>query len=268
VTAAIGTARVRLRDTVSSEWVKVSTLRAMLPLLGLAAVLAVGVGALLSAAAGGDFAALDPAAKHVFDPVATALSAMPYANVIVAAMAVTGVASEYANGMMRVTLTATPKRSRAFAAKLLVAAPAGLVAGVLFAAVAVAVGLRMMSARGVPTPGFFDGGVLAAILGAGVGTALIAILGTCMAFLVRRTSVGVTLTNVVAFLPGILYVLPVWWQHHVLAYLPTGATSSLAGTVAGRSAVHLSTGTAYGVVVCWAVILVAAAGTVLNRRDG
>lgn len=268
MTAAIEPTRVRLRDTVGSEWVKVSTLRAMLPLLGLAAVLAVGVGALLSAAAGGDYSALAPSARHVFDPVATALSAMPYANVIVAAMAVTGVASEYANGMMRVTLTATPKRSRALAAKLFVAAPAGLVAGVVFAAVAVAIGLRMMSSRGVPTPGFFDGDVLGAILGAGVGTALIAVLGTCMAFLVRRTSVGVTLTNVVAFLPGILYVLPVWWQHHLLAYLPTGATSSLAATLAGRSAAQLSTATAYAVVVCWVVLLVAAAGTVLNRRDG
>ncbi len=255
------------RDTVGSECVKASTMPALPPLLGVGAAVAVGVGALLSAVAGDGYSALAPAAKHVFDPVATALSAMPYADVIVAAIAVTLVASEYGTGMMRLSLTATPNRWRALGARLLVVGGGGLIAGVVFAAVSAAVGVHLLSARGVPTPGLADGAVLAAILGAGVGTAFVAVLGTCLAFMLRRTAPAVALTNVIAFLPGILYALPDWWQRHVIAYLPTWASSSLAGTVAGRSPAHLSTGTAYAVIACWAAVLVVAAGLLLTRRD-
>ena len=61
--------------------------------------------------------------------------------------------------------------------------------------------------------------------------------------------------------------LPDWWQRNLIAYLPTGATGSLAGTVAGRSAATLPTATAYLVVTGWAVALVVAAGTLFARRD-
>ena len=267
MTATVSTTGVGFRDAVGSEWVKASTMPALPTLLGLGAALAVGVGALLSAVAGDGYSALAPDAKHVFDPVATALSAMPYANVIIAAMAVTLVASEYGTGMMRLSLTATPNRWRALGARLLVVGVGGLVAGVAFAAVAAVVGLHLLAARGVHTPGLADGAVIAAIVGAGVGTAFVAVLGTCLAFMLRRTSPAVALTNVIAFLPGILYALPDWWQRHVIAYLPTGASTSLAGTVAGRSAAHLPTGAAYAVIACWAAVLVVAAGLLLTRRD-
>lgn len=252
----------RLRDTLVSEWVKLSTLHAMYLLLGLAAGIAVGVGALLSAVSAGD-----RGAAGVLDPVATALQAMPYANVIVAAMAVTLVTSEYAGGMMRLTLTVTPARRRLLGAKLLAVGLPALVAGALSAALAAAVGLRLLASRGVPVPGLGDGAVLAAILGAGVGTALVALMATCLAIVVRRSAAAVALTNVLAFLPGILYALPEWWQRNVLAYLPTGASGSLVGTVAERSAAQLPAAGAYAVICAWAALFVPAAGTALAHRD-
>jgi ABC-2 type transport system permease protein len=257
----------RFRDTLASEWVKVSTLRALSPLLGLATGIAVGIGALLSAASAADYPDPGPIGGNVFDPVATALSAMPYANVIVAAMAVTLVTSEYANGMMRLTLTVTPARWRVLSAKVLATAGLALVSGMLSAALAVAVGLRMLSSRGVPTPPLTDGAVLAAIVGAAIGTALLALIGICVAVTIRRSAPAVALTNLIAFLPGVLYALPNWWQRNLIAYLPTGATSSLAETVADRSAAHLPPATAYAVIVCWAAVLVVAAGAALTRRD-
>ena len=256
----------RLGDALASEWIKVSTLRVMYPLLALAGALAVGVGALLCAAAGDD-----PAARAAgglpFDPVATALSAMPYASVIVAAMAVTLVTSEYGSGMMRLTLSVTPSRWRVLGAKLLVAGVPALLAGTAFAAVALAVGLPMLASRGVATPSLADPAVLGAIAGAGVGTCLVALLATCVAVTVRRTAPAVALTNLIVFIAGIMYALPDWWQRNLIAYLPTGATGSLAGTVATRSAATLPTATAYLVVAGWAAALVVAAAMVLEGRD-
>jgi ABC-2 type transport system permease protein len=256
----------RLGDALAAEWIKVATLHAMYPLLVVAGALAVGVGALLSASAGDD-PATRAAGGPPFDPVATALSAMPYAGVIVAAMAVTLVTSEYRNGMIRLTLSVTPSRWRVFGAKLLVAAVPALLAGTAFAAASVAVGLRMLASRGVATPGLTDPKVLGAIAGAGVGTCLISLLATCVAVAVRHTAPAVALTNLIAFVPGIMYALPDWWQRNLIAYLPTGATGSLAGTVADRSAATLPTATAYLVVAGWALALVVAAGTVFAGRD-
>jgi ABC-2 type transport system permease protein len=245
----------RLGDALAAEWIKVTTLRALYPLLVLAGGVAVGVGALLSAAAG-DNPAARSAGGAPFDPVATALSAMPYAGVIVAAMAVSLVTSEYGNGMIRLTLAVTPSRWRVLGAKLLVAGVPSLLAGTAFAAASVAVGLRMLASRGVATPGLADPKVLAAIAGAGVGTCLVSLLATCVAVTVRRTAPAVALTNLIAFVPGIMYALPDWWQRNLIAYLPTGATGSLAGTVAGRSAATLPTAIAYLVVAAWALALV------------
>jgi len=263
----VGAPAQRFRDTLASEWVKVSTLHAVYPLLALATGIAVGIGALLSATTGDSYAALGPAGRSVFDPVATALSAMPYANVIVAAMAVTLVASEYQSGMMRLTLTMTPGRWRVLCAKLLTVAGPALLSGMLSAALAVAVGLRLLSARGVPTPGLGDAGVVAAVAGAGAGTCLIAVLSVCLAVTVRRIAVANGLTNLIALLPGILYPLPDWWQRNLVAYLPTGASGSLAGTVAGRTPAHLPALAAYAVMLGWAAALVLATGVALTRRD-
>lgn len=257
----------RFRDTLGSECVKVCTLHAVPPLLALVTGIAVGIGALLSVASANGYAALGPAERSVFDPVATALSAMPYANVIVAALAVTLVASEYASGMARLTLTVTPRRWRVLWAKLLTVVVPALLLGMVSATLAMAVGLRLESARGVPTPGLGEAGVLAAIVGAGVGTGLVALIAVCLAVTIRRIAPANALANLIAFLPGILYALPDWWQRNLVTYLPTGVAGSLAGTVAGRSPAHLGAPVAYAVIACWAAALVVAAGALLARRD-
>jgi hypothetical protein len=92
----------------------------------------------------------------------------------------------------------------------------------------------------VPTPGPGDAGVVVAVAGAGAGTCLVAVLGACLAVTVRRNLVG---------------------------YLPTGASGSLAGTVAGRTPAHLPAPAAYAVMLGWAAAFVLATGVALTRRD-
>ena len=198
------------------------------------------------------------------DPVATALSALPYANVIVAALAVTLTASEYSSGMMRLSLTVAPRRWRLLGAKLVAVAGLGLVSGVVSATLALAVGLHLESSRGVALPALGEPRVLGAIAGAGAGGALVAVLGLCLAVAIRRTAPANALTNLIAFLPGILAVVPEFWQRHLVVFLPTGAAASLAG---GGSATSLPLPAAWAVVVAWTVALTVVAGLVLDRRD-
>jgi ABC-2 type transport system permease protein len=248
----------RFRDTLAAECLKITSLRAVVPLLALASTVAVGAGALLSAAVAGGGA----------DPVATALSAMPYAGVIVAALAVTLTAGEYSSGMMRLTLTVTPRRRRLLGAKLAAAAGLGLLSGAVSATLALAVGLHLLSSRGVAVPALGDPATLGAIAGAAAGGALVAILGTCLTLAIRRVAPANAVTNLIAFLPGILVALPEVWQRHLVAFLPTGAAAALAGGVPGASpAANLPLPAAWAVVVAWAVVLSAVAGMVLDRRD-
>jgi ABC-2 type transport system permease protein len=246
----------RFRDTLVAEWVKLATLRAVVPLLALASAIAVGAGAILAAAAAGAGAA--------GDPVATALSALPYANVIVAALAVTLTAGEYSSGTMRLSLTVTPRRWRLLGAKLAVVAGLGLLSGVVSAILALAVGLHLESSRGVAVPALGEPRVVGAIAGAGAGSALVAVLGLCLAVAIRRTAPANALTNLIAFLPGILAAVPDFWQRHLAAFLPTGAAASLAG---GGSAAALPLPAAWAVAAAWAVVLALVAGLVLDRRD-
>jgi ABC-2 type transport system permease protein len=248
----------RFRDTLAAECVKIASLRAVVPLLALASAIAVG-GALLSAevARGGDA-----------EPVATALSAMPYANVIVAALAVTLTAGEYTSGMMRLSLTVTPRRRRLLGAKLAAVGGLGLLSGVVSATLALAVGLQLLSSHGVAVPALGDPEALRAIAGAGAGGALVAILGTCLAVAIRRVAPANAVTNLIAFLPGILVALPEFWQRHLIAFLPTGAAAALSGGVPGAShTATLSAPVAWAVVAAWAVVLSVVAGMVLERRD-
>jgi hypothetical protein len=83
---------------------------------------------------------------------------------------------------------------------------------------------------------------------------------------IRRVAAANALANLVAFLPGILYVLPDWWQRNLVAYLPTQVASSLAGIVAGRSPPTCPL-TAYAVIAPWAAAMVVAAGALLTRRN-
>jgi hypothetical protein len=105
---------------------------------------------------------------------------------------------------------AAPDRVDRLGAKLLAVGLPAQVAGVLSAALAAAVGMRMLASRGVPVPSLGDGAVLAAIL---------------------------------------------------------GASGSLVGTGAERSAAHLPAAGADAVICAWAALFVLAAGASLARRD-
>jgi len=67
------------------------------------------------------------------------------------------VTSEYGTGMIRLTLTATPRRGRVLAAKAAVVGGVTLVAGLVTATVTFLVAQAVFAAHGVPTASLADG---------------------------------------------------------------------------------------------------------------
>ena len=114
----------RVSDVVHAEWTKLRTLPGPGWLLLAAAALTAAVGAIAANAV------TCPAGSSCqIDPAKVSLTGIDLGQAIVAIVAVTVISGEYSTGMIRLTLTATPRRWRVLAAKGAVVGAATLVTG-------------------------------------------------------------------------------------------------------------------------------------------
>ena len=125
---------LRRRDAMShalhAEWTKLRTLAGTWWLLLAAAALTIAVSAAAAAAFHCPPGACTPRLTGA-DPAKISLTGVYLGQVVIALLAVLAIGGEYGTGMIRVTLTAVPRRLTAFTAKALVTAAAALAAAVL-----------------------------------------------------------------------------------------------------------------------------------------
>ena len=154
-----------MTDVVHAEWTKLRTLPGTGWLLLAAAALTAAVGAIAANAAG------CPAGICQIDPAKVSLTGIDLGQAVVAIVAVTVVSGEYGSGMIRTTLTATPRRWRVLAAKAAVAGAATLAAGAVAVLASVLAGGLLLARHGLtPAHGYEalslgDGTVLRAAAG-------------------------------------------------------------------------------------------------------
>ena len=206
-----------MKAALHAEWTKLRTVAGTIWLLLATIALTVG----LSAAAAATVKC--PSAGCNLDPTKLSLSGIELGQELVAILAVVTISSEYGTGMIRVTLTAMPRRATVLAAK------AAVVTGVVLAAGTVAVPVSLLAGRlilpghgftpahGYPLLSLADGPVLRAAAGSVLYLALIALLSLGAATAVRdsATAIGVVL--------GMLYLFPIiaaavadpQWQRHL-----------------------------------------------------
>jgi ABC-type transport system involved in multi-copper enzyme maturation permease subunit len=123
--------------------------------------------------------------------------------IVAAAMFITG---EYRRGLIRVSLTAAPRRSRLLAAKAVVIAAVGFVAGVVAAALALAVGTPLLRKTGIPVWPVSLLTEARMVAGTGALLALAGVLALAIAIIVRRSAPAITTAIVVIFVPYLLTV--------------------------------------------------------------
>jgi ABC-2 type transport system permease protein len=256
------------REILHAEWTKLRTVASTGWLLLGTAVLTVAV----SAAA--DAAATCPTGGCQADPAKLSLTGVQAGQAIVAAIAVLAISSEYSTGMIRVTLTAMPRRLPVLAAK------AALVAGLVLAAAAVGVLASVLAGRLIlPGHGFTaahgylplslgSGPVLRAACGSVLYLALIALLSIGIATAVRETAVAIGLVL------GLLYLFPVvtsvitnqHWQRHLEQIGPMTAGLYIQATTDLRS-LPLTPWQGLSVLALWAAGALLAGGLLLCLRD-
>jgi ABC-type transport system involved in multi-copper enzyme maturation permease subunit len=163
--------RAGLAGAIASEWTKIRTVRSTYWTLISLAIVSTGLGALVCAG--------NPGSPGT-DATQVSLLIFAYAGpVIIAVLGALAITPEYSTGMIRVTLTAQPRRGTVYAAKVIVLAAVALAVSLVTAFAAFGAGQAMLSGQAM---GLSHAGTLRAITGAALyvtATALIAFgLGT------------------------------------------------------------------------------------------
>jgi len=170
--------------TVRSEWIKLRTVRSNLVMAAAAVVLPVAI-TLLSVS----FMKTGNIDSETLSTFITNTGSL--AVLLVGVVGVLCITQEYSQGTIRLTLAATPGRTRVYIAKAVVAALFGAALIGFVIAVAVGVGSAILEARDVPGPHTADtsGVSFAAMIVMG---ALVAVLGMAIGGLTRNPPGAIT----------------------------------------------------------------------------
>jgi ABC-2 type transport system permease protein len=257
-----------VKYALHAEWTKLRTLTSTCGLLLAAAALTAAVSAAAAAAT------RCPSGGCADDPAKISLTGIYLGQAVIAVLAVTAVSGEYATGMIRLTLTATPRRLTVLTAR------AAIVAGLTLAAGAIAVlgsllagphilpGHGISPGRGYPAISPGDGAVLRAAFGSVLYLALIALLSLGIATALREAAVAV------GAVLGLLYLVP------IIAFAVGNANLSRLlqqiGPMTAGLAIQATTGlgtlpigpwAGLGVLAAWAAGALLLGGLLLRVRD-
>jgi ABC-2 type transport system permease protein len=208
------------------------------------------------------------------DPARLGLTGVYLGQVAFALLAVLAVGGEYGNGMIRLTLTAMPRRLVAFTAKALVTTAAALAAAVLAVGGSVLAGWLILPGKGlISANGFLElslsnGADLRAACGSVLYLTLIALLAFGVTTAVRDASAGIGLVlGVLLLFPIMSAVIPD--QHlarHLEQIAPMTAGLDIQATVSVAS-LPLTPWQGLGVTALWAAGALLLGATVLRLRD-
>ena len=264
--AATTTTRVAPTAAFAAEWSKLFSLRATRRSL-LAAVLLAVASALLFCLVIEATTGAPLARTPTFDVLSAGLLGVDVTALFILVVAAGMVGSEYANGMIRTTLTAMPWRSRLLVAKAAVLAVVGYAIGVLAGVLTVATSQVVLLAAGLPTASWTDPAVVRLVLGVAVEVPVYGLFGLAFAFVFRATGAGIVAALAVVFLPTVLDWLRDFLPGFLISYQPSPAVHNLAGLTAPTDPTYLSPGVAALTLAVWVVAVLALAARVLATRD-
>ena len=256
-----------MRAALHAEWAKLRTAGATIWLLPAAVALTVALGVVTAAAV------RCPAAACGQDPAKVSLTGIDLGQAVVAILAVLVIGGEYGTGMIRVTLTAIPRRATMLAAKaaivgaLVLAAGAVAVLGSVLAGRLILPGHGFTVAHGYPALSLADGPVLRAATGSVLYLVLVALLALGAATVIRDSAVAIGVVLGLLYLfPVVAAAVPGDWQRRLEQIGPMTAGLDVQATVGLRS-LPLSPWQGLGVLVAWAAGALFLGGLLLRLRD-
>ena len=200
--------------------------------------------------------------------------------VVVTVLAVLFITTEYRRGLIRTTLSASPRRGRVLAAKALVIGGVGFVASLVATAIALPVGEWLLVANGNYVFPISGAARLRLVVGSAAVVAVCAVLALAIGTIVRRSAAAVATVMALVVLPYVLAtaaVLPAGPSDWLLRVTPAAAFA-VQQTAVAYPQVDGAYTPAFGyyplapwaglAVLCgYAALAVAVAAVLLRRRD-
>jgi ABC-2 type transport system permease protein len=256
-----------MKDAVHAEWTKLRTSPGTSWLLLTAIALTIGLSTLAS------WVQKCPASCDA-DITKTSLTGILLGQAVIAGFAVAVITSEYSSGMIRITLTAMPRRWQVLAAKgVVITAPiiaAGIVAvlGSLLAGRILEPGNGYTAARGFQALSLSHGPTFRAAAGSVLYLVLVGLLSLGIASALRDTAA--TLAVVLGFmyvLPAIgLVALSPTWQHRIERWTPMDAGLAIQATK-DLAKQPIGPWPGIGVLAAWTAAALAVGYLLLRLRD-
>lgn len=268
VTRALRAEGASLREAVHAEWTKLRTVPSSGWLLLTAIVLIAGVSVL-------ETAVTKCPAECGDDTTKLSLTGVWVGQAAVAVLAVMVITGEYSSGMIRITLTAVPRRVTALAAKAIVLTGVVLTAGAASVLGSVLAGRYLLPGNGFTgTHGSVAlslgaGPTLRAAFGSVLYLALVALLSLGLATAMRDSGTSI------AVLLGLLYVVPLFtqlgvldplWERRLQQWSPMTAGLAIQAT-RGLKTLPIGPWPGLGVLALWAAWALLVGGLLLCLRD-
>ncbi|MGW3653783.1 ABC transporter permease [Streptomyces sp. NPDC000878] len=251
-------------QVLRSEWTKIRSVASTVWTLGLAAVVTIALGALISLLFKNQWSDLSEKDRLSFDPTYTSFAGMSLGQLAMIVFGVLVVSNEYSTGMIRTSLAAVPQRGTFLAGKLAVATGLAFAVGVVTSFAAFFLGQAMLGGH---STSIGDPGVLRAVIGGALYMTLIALFSMGVAAMLRSPMLSLGVLMPFFFLiSNILGAVSA--TKKVARYLPDQAGSKIMQVVT-----PVDNDTPYGpwgglaIMVVWVVVALLGGYVLLKKRD-
>jgi ABC-2 type transport system permease protein len=256
---------VSLWSVVHSEWIKFRSVRSSVIGVAITFVLTIGLGALVTSLVRAHWNTTALAQKATFDPVATSLVGILFAQFAVGVIGSLFMTSEYSAGSIRTTLAAVPKRFELAFGKLIVLVVSIFVVGEVVSFAAFTLGQTIYSGV-VPTASLSSGTVLRAVLFAGLYLTLLSVLAFSLGLIFRQSAACISVfVSVLLIIPIILAFRPQSWQNDSRRFLPSEMGHAMVSTASVPN--DFGAVTSLIILVIYVIVLFGVGVTMFSRRD-
>jgi hypothetical protein len=265
-TTSVG-GHLRLPSVLSSEWIKMRTVRSTIWTLAAMAAITLGVAAIATVSTSGNWPTVSLGSKLAFDPTSLSLIGLLFSQLVIGVLGVLVMSAEYGTGTIRSTLAAVPNRPLVLATKTAIFAAVALVVGEVLAFGGFLLGQSLLSPA--PHASLSQPGVLQAVAGGGLVVAVVGLFGLGLASIIRHTAGAITtFVGALLVLPLLIQALPSSIGHQIGKFLPLNIGQAM--VTVNHAASHTPTFTpwvGFAILCGYAVGALAVGGWLMVKRD-
>jgi ABC-2 type transport system permease protein len=253
------------RDLIRAESIKFRGTRSTYYSLLALVVVGVGVSALVGQGMAARWPHLTAEQRAGFDPLRTTFRGFEIGQLIIGALGVLMISSEYSSGLIRTTFAAIPQRRSVLMAKAIVMGITALVVAEAAAFSAFFIAQALLEPTGMSLS-VGSPGALGAVSSMGLYLGVVALLGLALGALLRHTAGAIAaLFALVFLLPGVVSALPSPWDDRIGEWLPDNLAGQLVSLRPNPD--YLPRTTSLALLLAYPAVFLVAAAWRLGRSD-